>query len=89
MGEAYVHKVNKKYKYFAVRKTDNKILTGFELISDVESLKHYANLDIIDLEKNPKDYKLLSKEFLIRKGIDPFNWENWIIDPSKNPNVTK
>ena len=61
-------------------------MTGFELISDVESLKHYANLDIIDLEQNPKDYKLLSKEFLLKKGIDPFNWGNWIKPDTQNNN---
>ena len=29
------------------------------------------------MDLTPSDYKLLSKKFLIKNGIDPLNWESW------------
>ena len=29
------------------------------------------------MDLNPSDFKLLSKKFLIKNGIDPFNWGSW------------
>ena len=69
--------INKKYTHFAVRKSDNKILTGWETVSDIESLKYYAKTDLEDMDVNPKDYKILSKSYLLKNGIDPFNLDNW------------
>lgn len=69
--------VNKKYTHFAVMNVDGKIVNGWETISDVEGLKYYAKTDMLDMEIKPNQYKILSKEYLIRKGIDPFNWDNW------------
>jgi len=77
LGEARTFKVNPKYAYFAVGKSDNKIVTGWEIVDDVESLKYYAKIDLKDMDLNPSDYKLLSKNALIKQGIDPFNWNNW------------
>jgi hypothetical protein len=77
LGEARTFKVNPKYAYFAVGKSDNKIVTGWEIVDDVESLKYYAKRDLKDMDFNPSDYKLLSKNALIKQGIDPFNWNNW------------
>ena len=70
-------KVNKKYTHFAVRKTDGKIVNGWETISDVESLKYYAKTDLEDMDLNPKDFKILTKQHIIKNGTDPFNWDNW------------
>lgn len=70
-------KVNKKYTHFAVSKKTGKIVNGWETISDVESLKYYAKTDLEDMDLNPKDYSILSKETLIRRGINPFDWDNW------------
>ena len=81
-------KINPSYEYFAVRKVDNKILTGFELLSDIESLKHYAKGDIIDMDENPKDFKLLSKKFLVKSGINPFDSRNWIKSSSQDDEIT-
>lgn len=76
-------KINKKYTHFAVGKIDGKIVEGWETISDIESLKYYAKLDLKDRDLNPNDYKLLSKEALVRRGIDPFDYKNWNIHPGQ------
>jgi len=68
---------NKKYKYFAVGKSDGKIVDGWEIVSDVESLKYYAKLDLKDNDYNPKDFNIVSKESIMKKGINPFDFNNW------------
>jgi hypothetical protein len=72
-----VHKVNKKYAYFAVNKKTNKIIDGWEIVDDVESLKYYAKMDLEDNDLNPKDYNLLSAKTLKSRGIDPYSWDSW------------
>jgi len=69
--------VNKKYTHFAVNKETGKIATGWETISDVESLKYYAKTDLEDMDLKPSDFKILSSKALIRSGVDPYNYENW------------
>ena len=69
--------INRKYSYFAVDKKDNKIVDAWELVDDVVSLKYYAKQDLIDNDRNPKDFGILSKKYLIAQGIDPFNKSNW------------
>jgi hypothetical protein len=76
----YVRKVNRKYSHFAVRKSDNMILTGWETMSDVDSLRYFAKLDLVDMDVNPKEYKILSKSHLKKIGIDPMDWSNWIVN---------
>lgn len=68
---------NKKYTHFAVSKSTGKIVNGWETVSDVESLKEYAIGDLKDMDLNPKDFKILSKETIIRSGINPFDYNNW------------
>ena len=70
-------KINKKYAYFALATSDNKIVNAWEIVDDIESLKYYAKLDMKDMDFKPSDYKLLSKATLIRQGIDPFNVDSW------------
>jgi hypothetical protein len=72
-----VHKVNKKYAYFAVNKKTNKIIDGWEIVDDVESLKYYAKMDLKDNDLNPSDYNLLSAKTLKARGIDPYSWDSW------------
>jgi hypothetical protein len=72
-----VHKVNKKYEYFAVNKKTNKIVDGWEIVDDVESLKYYAKMDLKDNDMNPSDYNLLSAKTLKARGIDPYSWDSW------------
>jgi hypothetical protein len=68
---------NKKYKYFAVGKDDGKIVNGWEIVSDLESLKYYAKGDLKDMDLKPSDFKIISKERLMRSGINPFDYDNW------------
>jgi len=84
LNEATKFAINKKYAYFALGTSDNKIVNGWEIVDDVESLKYYAKLDMKDMDFKPSDYKLLSKAALIRQGIDPFNSDNW-----RNTRVTE
>lgn len=72
-----VHNVNKKYSYFAVNKKTNKIVDGWEIVDDVESLKYYAKMDLKDNDMNPSDYNLLSAKTLKARGIDPYSWDSW------------
>lgn len=71
--------INKKYTHFAIRKSDNKIVNGWETISDVDSLKYYAKMDLKDIFPDSKisDFIIYSKNALIKKGIDPFDIKNW------------
>jgi len=77
MAKGGVHKVNRKYAYFAVNKKTNKIVDGWEIVDDVESLKYYAKMDLEDNDMNPKDYNLLSAKTLKARGIDPYSWDSW------------
>lgn len=72
-----VHNVNPNYDYFAVNKKTNKIVDGWEIVDDVESLKYYAKIDLKDNDFNPKDYNLLSAKTLKARGIDPYSWDSW------------
>ena len=76
---------DKNYDYFAVGKIDGKIVDGFEIVDDVESLKYYAKIDLKDNDYNPKNFNIVSAKYLIRKGINPFDYNNWRkIDYSTN-----
>lgn len=72
-------KVNPKYSYFAISKRTNKIVDGWEIVDDVESLKYYAKIDLKDNYPDNKvsDFKILSAKELKSKNIDPYNWDNW------------
>ena len=71
--------VDKKYTHFAVRKSDNLILTGWDYKGvDKESIAYYTKGDLVDMDVKPSDYKILTKTFLKAKGIDPFSWDNWV-----------
>lgn len=77
MEKGGAFKVNKKYTHFAVNKETGKIVNGWETISDVDSLKHYAKTDLEDMDLKPSDYKILSAAALKQRGIDPFDWTSW------------
>lgn len=70
-------KISKKYKYFAQHKENKKIYDGWEIIDDVETLKHFAKFDLKDNDLNPSDFSIISAKFLLRKGIDPYDSDNW------------
>jgi len=71
-------KVDKKYTHFALRKSDNKIVNGWDYKnSDSDDIKLYSSIDLKDNDLNPKDYKVLSSKSLLKLNINPFEWENW------------
>lgn len=76
-------KVDKKYTHFAVRKSDGKIVTGWDYKgTDKEDISTFSKMDLNDMDIDPKTVSVLTKMYLIGKGIDPFNWDNWI-DPKE------
>lgn len=75
-------KVNPKYTHFAVFKDSNKIATAWEYGHiEPEELrsekKTYFYDDLVDWDIEPKSVNILSKKYLERKGINPFDWNNW------------
>jgi uncharacterized protein YajQ (UPF0234 family) len=71
-------KVDKKYTHFAINKATNKVVNGWDYKGvDNESIKYYSNIDLKDNDQNPKDHSILTKATLIRRGIDPMNWDKW------------
>lgn len=76
-GGSVKNKINRKYKYFAQNKENGKIYDGYEIVDDVESLKHYAKLDLKDNDLKPSDFNILSAQALQKRGIDPYNSDNW------------
>jgi hypothetical protein len=72
-------KINKKYTHFAVRIDTGKIVDGWEYSKDLdkESIKEYYKIDMADNDRPLKEYKLLTAKYLLSKGTDPFNGDNW------------
>lgn len=72
--------VDPTYTHFAVNKEDGKIYNGWQYDSDMdkESILHYCKTDLMDMDLNPKDFKVNSKKFLLGKGIDPLDSDNWV-----------
>ena len=81
--------VDKKYTHFAIRKSDNKIVDGWDYKGiEPDEIKYYTK---IDLKNNFPDEKLsnfsiASGKNLINKGINPFDWANWGNSENKNIN---
>jgi hypothetical protein len=92
-GKNMKNEINPDYTHFAIDKGTNKIVNGWEYDSDMdkESIAYYCKIDIIDMDLNPKDIKVLTTKFLMSKGIDPFNTDNWInltdLNSTKNDNT--
>jgi hypothetical protein len=72
-------KINPKYTHFALRKSDNKIATGWEYKGlDNESIKEYTRMDLKDMDYKPSDFIITTVKSLKNKNIDPFDSDNWI-----------
>lgn len=71
------NKINKRYTHFALVKATGKIVNGWETLSDIESLKYYAKMDMADNDFKPSQYTILSSKALLQKGINPFDFSNW------------
>jgi hypothetical protein len=69
------------YSHFAVNKRTNLIVNGWNY-SDIENSelrqfkKDRFEVDLIDMDFNPKDYKILTKKACIRQGINPDDIEH-------------
>ena len=73
---------NQNYSHFAVNKSTNKIVNGWDYEGyDPEELrqfkKDYFIVDLIDYDLDPKQYKIVTKKHLLRQGIDPDDNSNW------------
>jgi len=74
--------VNPKYTHFAVLKNSGKIVEAWEYGEyDSQELKSekdwYFFNDLRDNDISPKAVSIVTKKYLERNGINPFNWENW------------
>lgn len=66
------------YTHYLVNKQTNKIVFSWNYRDlDKESIKYYSRLDMDDMDFNPKEYKILSKRYCIKNGIDPSDDNNW------------
>jgi hypothetical protein len=74
---------NPQYTHYAVDKTTNKIITGWDY-SDIDSdeLNHfkgdYFSVDVKDMGFNPKETKILTKNSLTKRGINPQDITHWL-----------
>lgn len=74
--------INPKYTHFAVLKNTGKIINGWEYEGyDPQELKMekdwYFWTDIKDMDISPKVVSILTKQYLERNGINPFDVNNW------------
>ena len=73
--------VDPNYTHFAIKKSNNKIVTGWDYKNnDSDEIKYYSKIDLKDLFPDNKisDFKVLGRNALKRMDIDPFNWDSWI-----------
>lgn len=75
-------RADRKYTHFAVGKSDNKILNGWDY-SEYDSAElnadkyHYFYYDMNDMDVSKNDYTIKKAQTLIREGINPFDFNNW------------
>jgi hypothetical protein len=80
--------LGKGYTHFAIFKSDGKIANGWDYSSlydkyekayDDDSIKEYAREDIMNdfPENKVSDFRLVSRKFLEKKGINPSDTNNW------------
>lgn len=70
--------INKKYTHFIYNKKTFVIHDGYDYKGlDNDEIKHWFKIDIKDLDLDPKEYSIATKRYLLSKGIDPFNSDNW------------
>ena len=72
LGEGYTH--------FAIDKNTNKIVNGWDYdgVSN-EDIKYYSKLDLNDQfpDRKASDFKIVSRKFLERNGVDVSDGNNW------------
>ncbi len=88
-----------EYTHYGVRKSDNKIVTGWDYSSlydsetrayDNISVKEYSKGDLKDMfpESKPAEFKVVTTKFLKNNGVDPMNSNNWVEYGSVNETTT-
>ena len=79
-GELNESGIDPTYTHFAIFKVDGKIADGWEYEGvDKDEINYYSKIDLGDNYPDHKlsEFKLVTKEFLIKQGIDPFDSNNW------------
>jgi len=82
LRESKLFRNNQNYSHFAINKTTNKIVNGWDYRSyDPQELKQFKNdyftTDLVDYGLNPKEYKIYTNKYLRKNGIDPDDNNNW------------
>lgn len=82
LRESKLFRNNQNYSHFAINKTTNKIVNGWDYRSyDPQELKQFKNdyftTDLVDYGLNPKEYKIYTDKYLRKNGIDPDDNNNW------------
>jgi hypothetical protein len=75
--------VDPRNTHFLVEKSTGKILFAYDFTDEgpeyaKDALKDTAKDDIRDMDRNPRDIKVMTKQGLIKQGIDPMNMKNWV-----------
>jgi hypothetical protein len=87
--------VDPRNTHFLVEKSTGKILFAYDFTDEgpeyaKDALKDTAKDDIRDMDRNPRDIKVMTKQGLIKQGIDPMNMKNWVqsasVDMGENYN---
>jgi len=76
------NKANPAYTHFAVLKSNGLIVTGWDYPDyDQAELRQFKNdyffIDLKNMEIDPKLVNIVTKNYLIKKGIDPYDYKNW------------
>jgi hypothetical protein len=69
------------YTHFAISKHNNKIVDGWEYKDlDPADIKYYSTIDLEDNFPDNKlsDFKIYSRKYLERNGINPSDTNNWL-----------
>jgi hypothetical protein len=82
--------INPDYTHFAIRKSDELIVAGWDYMGvDKEDIIYFSKIDLKDMFPNNSfsDFRLMTKESLMNKGIDPYDSENWDTSIKENDDL--
>jgi hypothetical protein len=74
-------KLGKGYTHFAVLKSNNKIVDGWDYKGlENDEIKHWTKIDLTNNFPDNKisDFKVVSRGFLVRNNINPEDTNNWL-----------
>jgi hypothetical protein len=88
--------VDPRSTHFIVEKESGKIIFAYDYTDEgpeyaKDALKYSAKDDIRDMfDRNPNEFKIMTKQGLIKQGIDPMDTKNWVesasVDMGENYN---